>query len=151
MSEVKLSVLAISVSLIIVGFIIKLAPFGKGQKMIKGLLSLIIVLIITAPLTKAVNIDADINISSNKTEVNKYDGLIESTTINLLKSRIEAVLNSNKISYTYVDITVINNIDKVEISAITVYVDNELEISKIKTAVRKELQLDVAVAVERRN
>ena len=48
MSEVKLSVLAISVSLIIVGFIIKLAPFGKGQKMIKGLLSLIIVLIITA-------------------------------------------------------------------------------------------------------
>lgn len=151
MSGIKLSVLAISASLIIIGFIIKLAPFGKGQKMIKGLLSLIIVLIITAPLTEAVNIEPNLNISSNKTEVNKYDGLIESTTINLLKSRIESVLNSNNLSYVYVDITVINNIDKSEISAITVYVGSERDISKIKTAVRKELQLDVAVAVERRD
>ncbi len=151
MSGIKLSVLAISASLIIVGFIIKLAPFGKGQKMIKGLLSLIIVLIITAPLTEAVNIEPNVNINSNKSEVNEYDGLIETTTINLLRSRIESVLNSNNLFYTYVDITVVNNIDKVEISAITVYVDSERDISKIKTAVRKELQLDVAVAVERRD
>ena len=38
MSEIKLSVLAISVALIVIGFIVKLAPVGKGQKAIKGVL-----------------------------------------------------------------------------------------------------------------
>lgn len=150
MTGLSHSVLSISVALIIVGFIIKLAPAGKGQRSIKGILSLIIVLIITAPLTSAVNIDPDVDINSELVTANEYNNLIEHTTINLLKSRIEGVLKSNNLSYNYVDIVEIKGIDTVEIGAIIVYVDDGRNITNIKTAVRKELQLDVAVAVEKR-
>ncbi len=149
MSEIKLSVLAISVALIVIGFIVKLAPVGKGQKAIKGVLSLIIVLIITAPLSAAVNIEPNINIEGIIDRKNDYSGLVETTTVNLLKSRIEQVLIDNGVNYCFVDITVINNGDSAEISAITVYTDSTENITKIKSAVRKELQLDIAVAVEK--
>lgn len=149
MSEINSSVLSVSVALVVIGFVIKLAPFGKGQKAVKGVLSLIMVLVITAPLTAAVNIEPSIDIKSDNSETNNYSSLIENTTVNLLKGRIEGVLEENNLSYNYVDITVVNKLDKAEISAITVYVSNAQIISKIKSAVRNELQLDITVAVEK--
>ncbi len=139
-----------SVALILIGFILKLAPFGKGQKSVKSVLSLVMVMIIVSPLTTVANIDPHISINETSSEINDYSGLIEQTTVSLLKSRIEDVLDEYALAYNYVDITVLNNADKVQITAITVYVNDSKYITKIKTAIRKELQLDVVVAVQGR-
>lgn len=147
MTNLKAVLLSICIALILIGFFLKLTPAGKNQRAIKNVLSLIIILVIASPLVSNINYDT-INIKSKETTSTvDYSGLIENTTISLLKQRIEKAIADKGLDFSFVDITVIEKNNSSKISAITVYVYNEADIQKVKTAVRDTLQIDVAVAI----
>ena len=92
MTNLKAVLLSICIALILIGFFLKLTPAGKNQRAIKNVLSLIIILVIASPLVSNINYDT-INIKSKETTSTvDYSGLIENTTISLLKQRIKVLI-----------------------------------------------------------
>ncbi len=147
MGNLKSLLLSICIALILIGFLLKLTPAGKNQRAIKNVLSLIIVLVIASPIASNISYE-DISFGEKATtSAVDYSGLIEGTTVNLLKSRIEEAVLQKGITLGFVDITVIEKNNSAQISAITVYVYNKADIQKVKAAVYDALKLDVAVAI----
>ena len=147
MAYLKSVLLSICIALILIGFFLKLTPTSKNQRAIKNVLSLIIILVIASPIASNISYDDVKGKEKATTSAVDYSGLIEGTTVNLLKSRIENAIEQKGINFKYVDIMVTEKNNMTRISAITVYVESKEDIPKVKAAVRQALQLDVGVAV----
>lgn len=145
MQNIKTFILSVCIALIVIGFILKLSP-SKGQKPLKGILSMILILLILAPLTGAVKVELP-QFSKNNIASTDYSNLITNTTINLLKNRIEETLTQNQISFNDVIINSKSVNGSTEITDITVYAINKEDVPKIKKLLLNQLNLEVAVAI----
>lgn len=151
MEELKNTIFCICISLILIGFFLKLTPKGKLSKNMKHLLSMVILLIILTPLSRGYNINweafgLEADISSEFSE-SDYKNRVVENVIALLKNDVEDYLKAENIGYYSVFVKVQDREGDYEISKITVRIKSGYDPTEIEKKVSAEFDLPCEVII----
>ena len=102
MYEIKNTILGICIALLLIGFFLKLSPKGNLTNGMKYLLSLIVMLIILAPLKGGFRIKLeDFNLNQYKPETTKktYEERVVNNVVTMIKKDVEEYLTQEKFGF----------------------------------------------------
>ncbi len=154
MDEIKSTVLGVCVSLLLIGFFLKLSPKGKLTKNMRILLSMVILLIIITPLSRgySINLDAfelgtDKSIQHSESD---YRNIVVENVVTMLKSDVEVHLKENNFGYYSVLIETSEKEGNAELEKIVVYIKSGYDPTKIQKSVTDKFSLpcDVIIGAE---
>ncbi len=148
MEEIKTTVLGVCISLLLIGFFLKLSPKSKLTKNMKHLLSMVILLIIITPLSSNYNINwSAFGIGNdNLTEYTEddYKNRVVVNVASIIKSDVEEHLHQEKIGYYTVKINISEN---GEISEIIINIKSGYAPTTVEESVEKEFNLPCRVII----
>ena len=144
MYEIKNTVLGIFIALLLIGFFLKLSPKGNLSKGMKYLLSLIVMLIVLAPLKGGFSIEfEDFNLNSYSPEktAKTYEERVVNSVVIMMKKDVEEYLKQEKFGYYSVSVNTVNTEEGVEIRGIVVNIKSGYDPSKVEKSVSKKFGL----------
>ena len=148
MEEIKTTILGVCISLLLIGFFLKLSPKSKLTKNMKHLLSMVILLIIITPLSNNYNINwSAFGIGNdNLTEYTEddYKNRVVVNVASIIKSDVEEHLYQERIGYYSVKINISEN---GEISEIIINIKSGYAPTTVEESVEKEFNLPCRVII----
>ena len=141
MYEIKNTIFGICISLLLIGFFLKLTPEGKLSKSVKYLLSMVVLLVVLTPIKGGFEIDLrDINADFNSYNYSQktYEEKVVTSAITLIKEDVEDFLQKEKFGFYSIEISTVKTDDATEIREIIVNIKSGFAPSAIEEAVSKE-------------
>lgn len=151
MQDIKSIVIGISVSLLLIGFFLKLSPRGKMSKGIRHLLSMVVLLIIISPLSGGYELDLN-DLGSDNSEVvsyseNDYEDRVVSNVMVLMQRDVEEYLNNEKFGYYSVDISTLQTDKGTELNEIIIHIKSGYSPENIEKSVSRKFGLPTKVVI----
>ena len=134
----------------LIGFFLKLSPKGNLTNGMKYLLSLIVMLIILAPLKGGFRIKLeDFNLNQYKPETTKktYEERVVNNVVTMIKKDVEEYLTQEKFGFYSVLINTIDTDEGTEVREIVINIKSGYDPSKVEKAVSKKFGLPCRVTI----
>lgn len=150
MYEIKNTILGICIALLLIGFFLKLSPKGNLTNGMKYLLSLIVMLIILAPLKGGFRIELDnfnLNQYTPETTKKSYEERVVNNVVTMMKKDIEEYMTQEKFGFYSVLINTIDTDEGTEVREIVIKIKSGYDPSKVEKAVSKKFGLPCRVTI----
>lgn len=151
MDEIKSAVLGVCISLLLIGFFLKLSPKGKLTKNMRHLLCIVIMLIIIAPLSKGYSINWEVfSIEDNESAAyskSDYTNRVVRNVIIMMENDIKKFLEEERIGLYNVHIESTEKADGTELNRIIVYIKSGYDPTKVEKIVKDKFQMPCKVII----
>ena len=150
MFEVKNTILGICISLLLIGFFLKLSPKGNLSKGMKYLLSMVILLIIISPLKGGIQIDLEsfgLDVDTSSYVQEDYEEKVVGGVIALMKKDVESFLYQENVGFYSVAVNTTETEEGIEVREISVNIKSGYDPSRIEKAVSKKFGVPCRVTI----
>ena len=150
MHDIKSIVAGICISLLLIGFFLKLSPDGAISKGYRYILSLVVLLIVISPLYGGYEINWDSfdnNASAIKYTHLDYENRIVNNVISLLKKDVEDCLRSHKVGFYSVKVLAVETYEGTEIKKIKVNIKSGFSPVEVEKMISGKFDLPCEAAI----
>ena len=148
MSTLKITAISFCTFLILAGFILKILPRSTLDKNVKTTISLVLLLILIAPIMKLTNYtESEIvnSVSSAPQIVSQNQDIVYIKAVEEFKNRVETELENSGFNYTSVNISYTKTNNTIAINKITITVKDVTNKQKIENHIYNKFLAPVTV------